>query len=80
MIDISKHLNQLDLLREYMFDKIDGKGQYFYLDLSALPPYTFEDIIDLYNMTGVMIPSKRDMELQPKPQLLTFEEYLNSKQ
>lgn len=78
MINIQPYITQLDLLREYMFEKIDCYGIFIELNLDALPTCTPEQVFKLYSDTGWFLPSKK--EYLESISFITFEEYLNSKQ
>lgn len=74
MIDVQPYIDKLDKLREYMFMRIDGRMNTFWINIDAIPKYTPKDLIELFNATGMMLYN--GSEQPPPPEKLTFENWL----
>lgn len=79
MIDVSEFEFKLTLLRQYMFAKIDGhvpqkKHCSFLRDIGAVPELPWEEVIRIYNQTGILFYREDDNLCD-----VTFDEYCTYK-
>lgn len=80
MIDITPYQQKLEWLREYMCNRIDGSLFDSIMDIRIeAHMYSVEQIMRLYNQTGLVFYSSRpEMTSITRPP--TFEEYCKAKQ
>jgi hypothetical protein len=79
MINTQPFIDKLDLLREYMYWKIDNWGvDAFTINLSALPTITPEAMMKMWLQTGVLMCYGEPA--QPSVRILNFDEWLKYKQ
>lgn len=81
MIDISPYQYRLEMLKEWMANKIDGtlpftfnKSNDFWIDISCVPEIAWQDAIRIYEQTGVLFYSKKPDHGGMRP--VEFHEYL----
>ena len=76
-IDVKPFIDKLEVLKEYICLKIDGKGKVWMIDIGCIPWYNPQELIDIYFQTGVLLTSNN--ESFTPPQEITFEEFYQNK-
>lgn len=76
-INIQPYLDKLELLKEYMFLKIDGRWDVSEFNYGALPVLHSSEILRIFNETGNLMYTPN---FNPQVKVLSFEEFLQKKQ
>jgi hypothetical protein len=76
MIDITIHIDRLELLKEYMNLWIDGRGKVIEIDYNVFDTvYTTQDIFNFIHGTGMLLYSGNSNKIY-KENTLSFEQWL----
>lgn len=80
MIDVTSYTDKLELLREWINGRIDGIiSPPIWVNMEALSfKYTIEEVIRIYNQTGLILYRAKDVVENPAIPL-SFEEYYKYK-
>ena len=80
-IDIQPYLDKLDLLKEYMCLKIDGKGKVFMVNTDAIPyRMPTKELLRIWDETGLLFCTSIDNDNYEPPKEITFEEFYQQRQ
>lgn len=76
MRTIQSHIEELGILKQYIFDKIDGKGEVIMINPDAIKEIELNPdlILEMYFSTSVILWNSSEQKA-PSCRELTFEEY-----
>lgn len=75
MINVTPYIDKLELLKEWLFYKIDDRRFSFQINFGAISHFTAEDLIRMYNETGVLFYRGDGHKEQPTVTMVPFEEF-----
>jgi len=55
MIDVQPYIDKLELLKKYLSESIDGRLGFIWIDQEALPKMRLEEIMHLWDCTGILL-------------------------
>lgn len=79
MISVSSHINKLDALRKYMeiwVEEWHAKNIFERMDF-GISQMSFDDIMKIYNQTGMLFYKKEDIPIDPPQELPDFDTWYN---
>jgi len=79
MIDIEPYQHKLEILKEYMGAKIDGKREIRTIAYEWLPIMSAEQIMNVFFQTGYLVTAHPERHLCPTATIMNFDEYYQSK-
>lgn len=79
MIDVSKHIQRLEWLKEWMVYFIDNKKDFIFVDIDLIPTLGVSELLRLFFETGILYSRPHNSQ-QLQLHFNNFYEFVNFKE